>query len=206
MFTSTASVVTVSVTWIYFFFFPSRGCVWVCPGFRQRLTTIPWKSETDPQPRLHWSANTTAPKHLISWFPHPTSCSCCSPQTTAAPRRASVSDMRVRLIEVFGWPPKNTHLHVHEKRECLLCDLNTHLNIFIAGIRPVCVFVLYLIGRCDHGVRLLSWSWYSSQWPSPRRKLFHWFPGLICMRCWIHAEWSGANHLWANSSVESRSA
>lgn len=88
------------------FFFPSRGCVWVCPGFRQRLTTIPWKSETDPQPRLHWSANTTAPKHLISWFPHPTSCSCCSPQTTAAPRRASVSDMRVRLIEVFGRPTK----------------------------------------------------------------------------------------------------
>lgn len=67
-------------------------------GFRLRSTMTHWKSGMAPQPPLHWLVNTMAPKHLISWFPRPTSCSCCSRQTTVARQQASASDMKVRLI------------------------------------------------------------------------------------------------------------
>lgn len=83
----------------------------VVAGSRRRSTMIHWRSGMAHQPPLPWSENTMAPKHLISWFPHPTSCFCCSQQTTAALLQASASDMKVRLTDrsvcyrhIYTWP------------------------------------------------------------------------------------------------------
>lgn len=75
------------------------GLVLFCiiPGSRLRSTMTHWKLEMAPLPLLPWLANTMAPKRLISWFPRPTSSSCCSPLTTVALQQASTSDTRVRL-------------------------------------------------------------------------------------------------------------
>lgn len=74
-------------------------CCGVFLGSRLRSIMTHWKSEMVPQHLLPWLANTTAPKHLISWFRHPMSCSCYSPQTTAVLQQASASDMKVRLLD-----------------------------------------------------------------------------------------------------------
>lgn len=73
-------------------------CCDVFLGSRLRSIMTHWKSEMVPQHLLPWLVNTTAPKHLISWFRHQMSSSCCSPQTTAVLQQASASDMKVRLF------------------------------------------------------------------------------------------------------------
>lgn len=183
-----------------------------------------WKSGMAPQLPLPWLVNTMAPKHLISWFPHPTSCSCCLLLTTVALQQASASDMKVRLLHwliiLFGRHSLICfHPLIHKNNGLLkvpcvqsslkrcklhrLTDSQTHiLNLLTLWYLHLCD----LIFRCENGVRLLSRSWYSSQWASPWQQFFYWLPCIIYVWPRIHTEWSGANCLRAESSVESRSS
>lgn len=138
----------------------------VFSGSRQRSTMTHWRSGMGRRPPPPWLANTMAPRHLISWFPHPTSCSCCSPQTTVVLQQASASDMKVRLI-------KQTEKNVFRK----------HFTLTILILLFLCFCVIF---RCENGVWLVSRSWYPSQRSSPWWKLFHWFSCLIYVWLWIY--------------------
>lgn len=57
-----------------------------------------------------------------------------------------------------------------------LTDSQTHiLNLLTLWYLHLCD----LIFRCENGVRLLSRSWYSSQWASPWQQFFYWLPCII---------------------------
>lgn len=112
-----------------FFLFVFVACVSVL-GSKLRSTMTHWKYGMAPQRPLLWSVNTMAPKHLISWFPPPTSCSCCSLQTTAALQQASASDMKVRLIdwliEMFGRQTESL-AGTHTQQQCFVqCSLSAN--------------------------------------------------------------------------------
>lgn len=150
-----------------------------------------------PLPPRRWLANITAPKRLISLFPHPMSSSCCSPLTTVALRRASTSDMRVRLRSVVTASGRSADRKQYSAVGIASCT----------AVRSPCCYIhtSHFVHRCENGVGFMPWSWYSSQWASPWQQLLHWLQRVIHMWPGLHTEWSGTDCLRTESSVESRS-
>lgn len=75
----------------------------------------------------------------------------------------------------------------YESKTDLVTDKHVfHNHFYPCPLDSVLVLVWDVILRCENGVRLMSWSWYPSQWSTPWWKLFHWFSCLIYMWLWIY--------------------